>query len=87
MLEKMIARRLDIFVFKTKLFSNLHFEVVPGRLAVNTTATLIHDIEKAMEEKNVVSASTFDIKRVFDNVFRNRLIRRLLNQKVPLSLI
>lgn len=79
-IERVVARQLGIFVLKTKLFSNLHFRAVPGRSAVDATATLTHDVKKAMEEKNVVSALAFDIKEAFDNVSRNRLIKRLLDQ-------
>lgn len=86
-LAGVVARRLGIFALKAKLFSNLHFGAVPGRSAVDAAVTLTHDVEKAMEEKNVVSALAFDIKGVFDNVSRNRLIKRLWDQKISLSLI
>lgn len=54
---------------------------------MNAIATLMDNIKKAIGEKNVVFVLAFDIKRAFDNVSRIRLIKRLLNQKIPLLLI
>lgn len=86
-LNKVLIRQLSIFAFKTKLFSNLHSKAVLSRLAIDAAAIVIHNIIKVIEKKNVVFALTFDIKKAFDNISRNRLIKRFLYHKVLLSLI
>lgn len=72
---------------KTKLFSNLYFRAVSGRLVINIAVTLIYDVKKAIKEKNVLSTLAFDIKVAFDNFSINKLIKQLLYQKVPLLLV
>lgn len=86
-LERVVARRLSTFTLKAKLFSNLHFGAIPGRSAVDAAATLTHDVEKAMQQQNVVTALAFDIKVAFDNVSKDKLIKRLWDQKISLLLI
>lgn len=61
-LERVVAMRLKVFVFKTKLFSNLHFKAVSGRSTIDAAAIFTHDVKKTIREKNVVSALAFDIK-------------------------
>ena len=80
-------RRLSTFALKARFFSNLYFGAIPGRSVVDATATLTHDVEKAMQKQNVVTALAFDIKGAFDNVSKNKLIKRLWDQKISLFLI
>lgn len=47
-LETVVARQLSTFALKAKLYSNLHFGAIPGRSAVDATATLTHDVKKAI---------------------------------------
>ena len=82
MIEKVVTSWLIIFRFKTKLSSNLHFKTTLGRLVIYVISILSYDVEKAMEEKNIMSILTFDIKRKFCNVSKNRLIKQLLDQKI-----
>lgn len=46
-LERVVARRLAHLALKYKLFSSLHFGAIPRRFAVDATATLTHNVEKA----------------------------------------
>lgn len=46
-IERIMAKRLGHIALKHGLISPLHFGATAGRLAVDATATLTHDIEKA----------------------------------------
>ena len=86
-LERIVARRLSYTALKYKLFSPFHFGATPRRSAVDAAATLTHDIEKAFFDKEIMSALAFDIKEAFDKVTDGRLVIRLWEQGIPLSLI
>lgn len=73
--KNVIARQLDIFALKIKLFSKPYFELLPGRLGIDVAATLIHHTKKTTKEKNMMSDLAFFIKGVFDNVLKNNLIK------------
>ena len=86
-LQRVVARRLSTFALKAKVFSNLHFGAIFSRSAVDAAATFTHDVKKAMQQQNVVTALAFNIKDAFDNVSKNKLIKRLWDQKISLLLI
>lgn len=48
--------------------SSFYFRVIVGWLVIDTTTTLIHNIEKALNRKCIVTVITFDIKGVLDRV-------------------
>lgn len=86
-LERVVARRLAHLALKYKLFSLLHFGATTRRSAVDAAATLTHDVEKAFQDHEVLTALAFDIKGAFDRVTNTRLIKRLWEQNIPLSII
>lgn len=86
-LERVVARRLAHLALKYKLFSPLHSGATPRRSTVDAAATLTHDVEKAFQDQEVVTALAFDIKGVFDRVTDGRLIKRLWQQNIPLPII
>lgn len=65
----------------------MHFGAIARRLADDVAATLVHDIERTWDQKEVLSALAFDIKCAFDTVTEKRLSKRLWEQKIPLPLI
>lgn len=67
--------------------SPLHFGAIARRSAVDAAATLTHDVEKAWQEGEVLTALAFDIKGAFDTVTEKRLIARLWEQNIPLPII
>lgn len=73
----MVTRQLSIFVLKVKLLSNLYFGAIFGRSAIDVAATLTHDIEKTMQEQNVITALAFNIKSAFNNISKNKLLKGL----------
>lgn len=72
---------------KYEIFSPLHFGTTPRRSAVDAAATLTHDVEKAFQDQEVLTALAFDIKGAFDRVTDTRLIQRLWKQNIPISMI
>ncbi len=86
-LARVIARRLANITLKYKLFSPLHFGATPRRSAVDAASTLTHDVKKAFQNQDVVTALAFDIKGAFDRVKNARLIKRLWKQDIPLPMI
>lgn len=73
----MIVGQLDTFTFKAKFFRKLHFKATFGKSAVDIVAILTHNIEKTMYKQNIANALIFDIKSAFNNIFKNKLIKRL----------
>lgn len=86
-LERVVAKRLSNIALKNGPISSLHFGAFPGRSAIDATATLTHDVEKAFENHDVLTALAFDIKGAFDRVSEKRLVQRLWEQKIPLPLL
>lgn len=86
-LERVVARRLTHLMLKYKLFSPLQFSATPRRSAVDVAATLTHDVEKALQDQEVMTALAFDIKRSFDRVRDTRLVKRLWEQGILLTMI
>lgn len=82
-----MAKRLGHIALKHGLISPLHFGAIAGRSAVDTAATLTHDIEKAFQSQEVLTALAFDIKGAFDRVSESRLTKRLWEQNIPITLI
>lgn len=60
-LERIVAKRLGNIALKRGLISPLHFGAITGRSAVDAAATLTHDIEKAFQNQEVLTALAFDI--------------------------
>ena len=86
-LERVVARRLVHLALKYKLFSLLHFGATPRRLAVDAAATLIHDVEKTFQDQEVMSALVFDIKLAFDRGTDARLVKKLWEQDILVTMI
>lgn len=86
-LERVVAKRLSHIALKYRIFSPLHFGATPRRSAVDAAATLTHDVEKAFQDQEVVTALAFDIKGAFDRVTEDRLVKRLWEQDIPLPMI
>lgn len=86
-LERIVARRLGDIAIKSRLVSPTHFGAIPGRSAVDAACTLPHDVERAWEKKEILTALAFDIKGAFDTVTEKRLTKRLWEQKILLPLI
>lgn len=86
-LERFVARRLGDIGLKSRLVSPTHFRAIPGRSAVDAACTQTHDVERAWEKKEILTALAFDIKGTFDTVTEGRLTKRLWEQQIPLPLI
>lgn len=54
---------------------------------MDATSTLTHNVEKAFQDQDVVTALAFNIKRAFDRVIEARLIKRLWKQDSRLPII
>ena len=54
---------------------------------MDVAATLTHDVEKAWQDSEVLTALAFDIKGAFDTVTEERLTARLWEQNIPLPII
>ena len=85
--HQVVARRLAHLALKYRLFSPLHFGATPRQSAVDAAATLTHDVEKAFQDQEVMTALAFDIKGAFDKVTDSRLVKRLWEQGIPLAII
>ncbi len=72
-LEKVITCHLSKIVIKTKLIRLIHFGAIARRLAMNITAILIHNVEKAWQDNEILPALTFNIKEEFNTITKNRL--------------
>ena len=73
--EKIITARLTYLVKITDL---LHFNQINGKRkksTIDTIITLIHNIQLAKQDKKVTSALFINIKRAFDYVSANQLIK------------
>ncbi len=82
-----MAKRLGHVALKHDLINLLHFGTIAGRSGVDAAATLTHDIEKAFQNQEVLTALAFDIKGAFDRVSEARLTKRLWEQNIPITLI
>src|ERR1700694_2814947 len=60
---------------------------LPRRSAVDVVAALLHDIEAAMERRQVATLVTVDVEGAFDAVLRNRLLLRLREQGWPDNIV
>lgn len=56
-------------------------------IGVDAAATLTHDIKKAFQNQEVLTALAFEIKGAFDSVSKSRLTKRLWEQNIPITLI
>lgn len=72
--EKIVARRLGDIELKSRLISIVHFGAI---LAVDAACTLTHDIERAWEKKEILTALVFDIIGAFDIVIEKSLTKYL----------
>lgn len=86
-LEKVIARRLSEIAIRTRLISPIHFGAIARHSAVDAAATLTHDVEKAWQDRDVLTALAFDIKGAFDTFTGKKLTARLWEQNIPLPII
>lgn len=59
----------------------------PRRSAIDAAATLTHDVEKAFQDQAVVTALAFNIRGAFDRVTDARLVKRLWEQGILLTMI
>ncbi len=82
-----MAKTLSNISLKNTLISSLHFKAIEGQSAVDITSTLTYNVEKAFENKEVVTVLAFDIKKTFHRISKIPWVQRLLNSKLPLSLI
>lgn len=65
-----MAKTLSNISLKNALISSLHFKAIEGQSAVDITSTLTYNVEKAFENKEVVTVLAFDIKKTFDRISR-----------------
>ena len=79
-----MAKRLGNIALTKQLISPLH---LAGRPAVDAAATLTHDVEKAFQNQDIITALAFDIRGAFDCVSKHRLVNRLWEQNIPLNLV
>ena len=82
-LEKVIAQRLSEIAIRTRLISPIHFGAIARSLAVDAAATLTHDVEKAWQDSEVLTALAFDIKGVFDTITEKKTYSSSLGTKHP----
>lgn len=73
----MVTKWLNTFALKTNFFGKLHFGAIFSRCAVNVVVILTHNVKKAMQKQNMITALIFDIKAAFDNISQNKLIKQL----------
>ena len=86
-LEKVIARKLSEIAIRTRLVSPIHCGAIARRSAVDAAATLTHDVERAWQDSEILTALAFDIKGAFDTITEKRLTARLWDQNIPLPII
>ncbi|KAI0999822.1 hypothetical protein K3495_g8377 [Podosphaera aphanis] len=82
-LEPLVAKRIAWITVHNKLLTTQKFGALPGRSAVDLTACLTHDVERALSERRTASMLTFDVKGAFDAVLSGRLVRRIREQGWP----
>ena len=82
-LDRLIANRLNTFLYKHNLMSNCQFGFIAQRSTINALDQLCHNIRSThLLEKQGILIS-LDIKGAFDNVDINSIIRNLKNKSVP----
>lgn len=86
-LERIVSRKLARIALKSRLISPVYFRAIKGRSTIDAAYTLTYDVEKSWEQENILIALEFNIKGAFDAVIKERLTKRLWQQKIPLSLI
>ena len=77
--EKIIAARLTYLAETTDL---LHFNQISERRkksAIDAVITLIHNIQVAKQDKKVTSALFINVKKTFNHVSANQLIKIYIN--------
>jgi hypothetical protein len=79
-LERLIGRRMAWATVQNHVLQPQQIGAFHQRSAVDVVAALLHDIEAAMERRQVATLDTVDVEGIFDAVLRNRLLLRLRQQ-------
>jgi len=86
-LERLIGRRMAWATVQNQVLQPQQMGALPRRSAVDVVAALLHDIEAAMEKRQVATLVTIDVEGAFDAVLRNRLLLRLREQGWPENIV
>ena len=81
--EKIIATRLSFLAESTDLLDPDQIDDRRQNSAIDAVLSLIHHIQLAKHEKRVTSVLLMDIKKAFDHVLANQMLR--ICQKSQLS--
>ena len=85
--EKIIAARLNYLAEKHHLLDPEQMGGRKQRSATDAALALIHDVEVARSEKQVMSVLFLDVKGAFDNVSKSRLLGTLHDLGLPSAIL
>ena len=85
--EKIIKKRLDLFLNKNKILIDEQFGFRREHSTIDQLARFINDITKNFNEKKHTGAIFLDLEKAFDNVWHNGLIYKLIKLNFPIYLI
>lgn len=79
-LERLVARRIAYHAIVNNITRSNQAGALPNRSATDLIAALVHDIEQALADGDLLTPLTMDVQGAFDAVLRNRLITILHRQ-------
>ena len=84
--EKIIATRLSFLAKLTDLLDPDQIDDKRQNSAINAVLSLVHNIQLAKHEKRVTSVLFMNIKRAFNHVSANQMLRICQKLQLPKSL-
>jgi hypothetical protein len=86
-LEAVVAERISHAVETSRLLPTNHFGARRRRSAEQALVLLQEHIYKAWRARKVLSLVSFDVKRAYNGVSKERLLQRLTARRIPPQLI
>ncbi|KAL8391941.1 hypothetical protein RB595_002230 [Gaeumannomyces hyphopodioides] len=79
-LERLVASRMASFALQYGLVAPQHAGATPKKAAIDLTACVAHEVERALQKHKSAALVTMDVQGAFDAVLRRRLLQRLFKQ-------
>ncbi|KAF7880282.1 hypothetical protein EAF00_012029 [Botryotinia globosa] len=86
-LERYIVSQIAWTAMRHKVISPQHCGVLPKMAGTDLTVAFTHDAELALAAGQVVTLVTMDVQGAFDTLLKRRLIKQMIKQGWPRSLL
>ncbi|EDO03066.1 hypothetical protein SS1G_05545 [Sclerotinia sclerotiorum 1980 UF-70] len=86
-LERYIGSQISWTALRHNVVSSQHCGALPKRSGIDLLAAFTHEAELALDAGKIVSLVTMDVQGAFDALLKRRLLKRMLKQGWPTSLL